>query len=138
MNKPVNSTTDGLGLEPRHYVGARSELIAAALYISKGFQVYWPQVQQSVVDFVVEKEGLVKVQVKTGTWNGDHLQCRVASTNKYNTTSMYDVLLVVSDIGCWEIPAELINTTNLCLANRSGNYKPRGTDWGEFKVQCTL
>lgn len=128
---------DRNGLERSHYKGAASELIAASHYLSRGHQVYWPAVQQSYIDFIVDLNGeLKKVQVKTTSWNGDHLQCHTTSTNKYHlkASEKYDILFIVSDVGMWEIPADLINSSSLGLANRTGDYRPRGIDWSRYRI----
>lgn len=130
--------TDNNSLAKAHYVGATSEYLAAAYFLSEGYQVYWPSVQQSCVDFIVDLNGALKrVQVKTGTWNKDHLQCRITPRNKTkkNSSEMYDILVVVSDIGQWIIPSEKLHSSNICLANKSGNYTPRGVDWSEYKLK---
>lgn len=119
-----------------HFVGAASELSAAKYYLSRGNQVYFPVVQQGPVDFVVQSgDTLLKVQVKTATWSksggNKYLQCRTRLTNKYKDylpKQLYDILFVVSDIGYWEIPAELITSSNLSLAN-TGNNKCQWNDY---------
>ena len=59
----VNRRSDGRGTTPidplritsEHYLGANSELLAAAYFVRHGWQVYWPTIQQSCIDFVIEK-----------------------------------------------------------------------------------
>jgi len=55
----------------RHsFLGAAHEYKAAAWFLNKHSNVFWPSLQQSDVDFVVEVKGeLRKVQVKTATKN---------------------------------------------------------------------
>ena len=113
---------DGSGLRREHYLGASSEYLAAAHFLANGWQVYWPSVQQSWVDFVSDRGfGLRRVQVKTATWNRakthHYLQCRlrhgVADTTPL--VERYDDLVVVHETDCWIIEAEALDTSNLCL-----------------------
>lgn len=122
-----------------HYIGAKNEYLAASYYLGKGYQVYWPSMQQGSVDFVVEvQNNLFKVQVKTATWvksgNGLYLQCRTRLTNKYQgftASDLYDTLFIVGpDEQYWEIPSGLITSSNLSLKRSSG----RPTKWDAFQT----
>ena len=131
---------DKLGLHKDHYTGATSEVQATAYYLEQGFQVYMPVVQQSWVDFIVEKDGILfKVQVKTATWNKSagrykYLQCRMAFTNKYKVRpkEAYDIMIIVKDEMLWEIPSYKIDTTNLSLMNTNPNSN-KEYKWDEYK-----
>lgn len=128
---------DGLGLQSCHYTGAASEHYAAAYYLNKEYQVYWPSCQQSNIDFVVEKHGVFKkVQVKTATWNKAgpyyYLQCRTRTGNTSPEHHMFDVLFVVHETSAWEIPGEAIDTTNLSLKGTHPDYG--GTRWDDYQV----
>ena len=66
----------------KHIIGSINEAKAALYYLKQGYCVYWPAVQQSPVDFVVEKDKvLLKVQVKTAVnkriRGGEYLQCNI-------------------------------------------------------------
>lgn len=126
---------------PQHFKGAASELTAALHYINKGWQVYFPVCQQGQVDFVTQSpEGLVRVQVKSATWNKSHpnasnayLQCRTSQVHKEHGIPQhhcYDLLVIVGEGEIWEIPSSLIDSTNLSLKVISG--KP--TRWDAFRV----
>lgn len=126
-------------LYPEHYKGAESEHIAAAYYLSKARQVYWPAVQQGCIDFIVEDQSQFRrVQVKTATWmksgTGMYLQCRTRLTNKYQAftcSDLYDILFVVGPDGeLWEIPAEKIQSSNLSLKRSSG----KSCEWDDYRV----
>lgn len=137
--KPIS----GNGLHSRHFKGAAHEYTAATWFLSQGCQVYWPAVQQSHVDFVVDLHGSLKrVQVKTGTWNHSsppysYLQCRLLpyGTRKQDArlkpSEMYDLLMVISDAGWWLIPSEEIQSTNLCLAS-TGPRPPQ--QWENYRI----
>lgn len=132
----VDGTLDLLRLHPNHYTGMISEYRAAVYYLENGYQVYWPAIQQSVVDFIIEKDKeFQKVQVKTASWNragpNSYLQCRTHTKNKYSAVDGYDILFIISDIGYWEIPTKLIRSTNLCLHNTGRNR----CQWKKFKVK---
>lgn len=119
-----------------HYLGARSELQAAAYYLSLNFNVYMPVMQHGPIDFVVDAETkLFKVQVKTATWvksgTNWYLQCRTRLVNKYGNAApheLYDILFVVYEDRMWEIPASLITSTNLCLDGSNPQYATRTWD----------
>ena len=138
--QPISNTT---GLHKEHYVGAISELKAINYYLSNEYQVFTPVVQQGWADFVVNLYGVgfKKAQVKTATMiqsgNYKYLQCRTRLTNKYKYEPhlCYDILVIVFGDELWEIPAEVVNTSNLCL--RSTNPTPRNTEytWDKYKVR---
>lgn len=124
---------DNLNLQACHYKGAASEFKAAAYFLERNCQVYWPATQQSAVDFIVEDNGFKKVQVKTATMNkvGElhYLQCRTRLTNKYQSRKpkdLYDLLVVIYEGELWVIPAEVIDSSNISLRNAK---------WEEFKRQ---
>ena len=108
-------------------------------YLGTGCQVFWPAVRNGPVDLVVEKHGaLFRVQVKTGTWvrSGafSYLQCRIRSGNEKVTAQSghYDLVAVVFGDELWEIPANLIFSTNICLRGSRPGRKPEA--WEQFKV----
>ncbi len=104
--------------------------------------MYWPAVQQSHVDFVVDVAGaLRRVQVKTGTWSktGKHkyLQARLIPcgvrkhAGVFDPTVLYDVLVLITDVGWWIIPSNVIDTTNISLASTGPKEYRR---WDAYKV----
>ena len=117
-------------LRPEHCTGAASELIAAAWYIERGYQVFIPIVQQGSVDFVVEEdEKLLRVQVKTAYYNKcdkyKYLQCRIIPTNRnkiYKPHELYDLLFIVHQGHMWIIPAKDIDSTNLSLEGKNNKW----------------
>jgi hypothetical protein len=122
--------------------GAANELKAAGWFLDQGGQVYWPSAQQSHIDFIADYQGsLRRVQVKTATWNRGsppyaYLQCRVAPSNSplrgaaFDHTTRYDLLFVVHGSEFWLIPADCLNTTNLCLRSTGPRNK---APWDHFK-----
>lgn len=122
-----------------HAKGARHELFAATYYVGLGQQVYWPQIKQGPVDFILERDGLLhRVQTKGAWWNtaGAHryLQVRTRTTNAVQygpEAGRYDLVVVVFEQELWEIPAPLIQSSNLSLRSSSPNYK--GSPWDKFK-----
>lgn len=131
------------GITREHFVGAASEHVAAAYYLTHNYKVFWPAAANGWTDFIIEKNNVYqRVQVKTATWNSvspphKYLQCRTRFTNKYDESPMiaYDILFVVSDIGMWVIPtAELGTSSNICLAGTRPGYKPVGMDYSPYKV----
>lgn len=114
-------------LTEAHSKGAANEHIAAAWYLQRGCQVYWPAVPSGPVDFVVGIEGkLVSVQVKSATWNANYnqryLQCRACKTGT-RPQDLYDVLVVVGDGDIWQIPASAITSPGgVVLRSTNPNY----------------
>ena len=135
-----NLPIDPLRITSEHYLGANSELLAAAYFVRQGWQVYWPTVQQSCIDFVIEKSREFKrVQVKTASWNKGqqykYLQCRTVSTNKYPhapSDSLYDLFVIVHEESIWVIPAVDIKSTNLSLLANTKRNKGRNK-WDHYK-----
>lgn len=133
--------TDTLGASKEHYIGCANEYKAAAYYMFNGGQVYWPSVQQTNVDFVVELKGkLKKVQVKTATWtksgNHSYLQCRTRLRNKYQDakpSDMYDILFIIYRNRYWEIPASKIDSSNLSLCTTNFKTKKQNK-WHSYEV----
>lgn len=128
-------------LHKDHFTGAVSEHEAAAYYLKNGMQVYWPAVQQGHTDFVIElPASFKKVQVKTATWSGSgphkYLQCRtrLAGASKgVHPKTLYDILFVVAPCGRkWEIPAELIDSSNIAL--ETTGPKAGKSRWNPYEV----
>jgi hypothetical protein len=122
-------------LYPEHFTGAVSELKAAQWFLNQNMQVYMPIVQQSCVDFVVDRNGLKTVQVKTGTVNESgkyaYLQARTQLTNRYKDfqpKDLYDLLVVVYKDDIWIIPSDVVDSTNISLWNEK---------WDKYKVKDT-
>ena len=131
------------GLRPEHFLGAANEHRVASFFLAQGFAVYWPAVQQSHVDFVAGVDAaLLRVQVKTGTWSKSgkfkYLQARLLpygvrkADREFSPSQMYDLLVVVTDIGWWMIPADRIDTTDLCLASTGPKEYRR---WDAYRVE---
>lgn len=123
-----------------HYTGAENEYKAASWYLAKGYNVFWPAVQQSSADFIVEHPDrtLHRVQVKTATWSkaGAHsyLQCRTRIQNTQTKPSeLYDILFVIGGGAMWAIPASEISSSNLSLNGTRAGYQGK---WDRYRVQC--
>ena len=71
-----------------HYIGRLTELRVAEAFLSRGYQVSQPLVNDSRYDFIVDIKGqLYKIQVKTGTIKEDGAYIEFAtSTSHTNTT----------------------------------------------------
>jgi hypothetical protein len=130
------------GLKAEHFTGAANECAAAQIFLHKGHQVYWPSAAQSHVDFVADIDGdLTRVQVKTGTWSKagkySYLQTRLLqsgvkkSDKPFIPAEMYDIVVVVADVGVWIIPANKIDTTNLCLSSTGPRRNRR---WDSYRI----
>lgn len=129
-----------------HFIGAAAELTVARFYITQGFQVYFPVVQQGNVDLVVEKpSGLERVQVKTANLNSGntnkkgvtytYIQCRLTMQGRQYADDAYDTLCVVYGQRIWEIPKEKIWQSNICLGRiPDDGYKPQKTSFKEYEV----
>ena len=141
---PLIKQINNLGLHKDHFTGSASELKGMLYYVHQGYQVYQPLIQQSCVDFIVEKDStFLKIQVKTARWsysgvnNHGYLQCRTSGYTQKGQKpwDLYDVLCVVFENRLWIIPSDIIDSTNLCLdrthinPNKSKNYK-----WDDYEI----
>lgn len=123
--------------------GAATEYEVAAFYLKQGYQVYWPSVQQTAVDFVIGNgASLYRVQVKRATWNkasGPNRYLQVRLTNKGNQKYRrgdFDLLVVAQGEHLWEIPiAEALKTTSLCLRREGPTVRSTDTKWKDYKIQ---
>jgi hypothetical protein len=130
---------DTLGLHRCHYVGQANELLAASWYLQNNYQVYWPSVGQSSIDFVTYKTAFTRVQVKTATWTQagkyKYLQCRTRLTNRHQDRhpgEIYDELFVISGNRAWIIPSHLIQSSNISLGGTNPNYSR--SEWDKYQV----
>jgi hypothetical protein len=129
------NTLDG---NQSHITGCITEHKVAAYFLSQGYSVYWPAVQQDNADLVVLKDGAYKrVQCKTAWWNKasdtpyDYLQCRLRRRDGEYTD--IDLMAIVYENTIWVIPVEkLSHTTNVCLTSTNPEYKAR-TNYDEYK-----
>lgn len=124
-------------------MGASNEHLAAAYFLRRGVQVYWPATQQDCTDFLISHgKDFKRVQVKTASWSTDpngrgYLQCRTRLTNKYQgvaPSDLYDIFFIVSGVRGWIIPAAKIDSSNLCLDALKPKNKTRKRKWGQFEV----
>lgn len=120
-----------------HRTGAITELRAAIYFVSKGCEIYWPQLTQSKADFVIDSpEGLKKVQVKRATWSTTgpykYLQCRLVSRNKYQRgykDGDFDIIVFMDDDDMWVTSFESVKgMTSVCLSSTNPTYTPQ-TDY---------
>lgn len=121
-----------------HFLGASNELFVARYFLSKGYQVYFPVVQQGQVDLVVDQDKtLIRVQVKTATPNKSdgryYLQCRTQSTNTIKTEphKLYELLAVVYGSELWLIPASEIHSSNISLRTE----KKKSEQWEKYYIE---
>lgn len=107
-----------------NFVGASSEYRAAAWYLNNGWNVFWPSVQQTDIDFVVLdpcEEGLMyKIQVKTAYREKDKIAvCRIHRTEKEfkEAPKRWDRLVVVDGDAnkIWEVDKEDIPSARFIL-----------------------
>ncbi len=91
-------------LHKSHSKGAWCEYLAAHYYLEKGYNVYWPAVQQGSADFIVERgRRLDRIQVKKASWQGTptrtgnkYLQV-VTTNNDKEYSDQYDYLVVIDE-----------------------------------------
>jgi hypothetical protein len=135
ISAPAGQTpTDDL--TQSHYTGAASEQLAAAFFLRNGCQIFWPGAQQGATDFVADVNNrLLRVQVKTGYWNGvrghRYLQAVVTSRSggkRVHPSTKYDLLVIVHEENLWIIPATEVNTSGLSLEGARHT-----TRWAKYK-----
>ncbi len=130
-------------MNPRHQKGAINELKAQEWFLSQGYYVFTPLVQQGVVDFVVQKDlKLETVQVKTAHYvhssGHDYLTCRLGrstgtrlkqSHTAYRAEDKFDILFVIYEENYWlvrDLPDRKTLYFNLSNSSRTP-YNPN--DW---------
>lgn len=117
-------------MQGEHYRGSAAELFAARYYLQNEVQVYWPQVQQGPVDFIIDDGSLKKVQVKCAYYNTSggrkYLQCTTGKTTEY------DILFIVGDDCHWIIPSDKLDSTNISLLPSQKNKMCR---WDSYKTE---
>lgn len=126
------------GLRPEHFRGASSELRAAAHFLSDGWEVYVPCVQQGSADFIIRRGAEFRtVQVKTATLSeSGFLQVRIRGTNADRPAcEVADLWVVVFRDNLWVIPAEEIDSSNLSLLSGGVETTARHRKWGRFRIQ---
>ena len=125
-----------------HQLGAANELRAAAYFLEAGYNVYWPAVQQSLVDFVIEKDGFYqRVQVKSATWNRGtratylRIPIKTSKTSPYQPDS-FDLLIGVHRNTLWIIPWEEVADRGSLLLLKEGfpEWKQKGFDAASYEV----
>ncbi len=83
--------------------GSRSELYAAYIFVGLGFDVFWPVIQNSPVDFILHTaEGYLRVQVKTAY--ADRGNVRVNTRNNGYAKGAFDSLVAVHGTRIWWMP----------------------------------
>lgn len=140
-------------MDKAHAKGAISELKAQAWFLSKGYQVFTPIVQQGVIDFVVYKDKEFKsVQVKSAYYcvSGSHkyVTCRLGrsapgsrqniATRAYDYESVndyFDILFVVFNEKMWLIPRDEVpkNKKTLYFNEKTRNIGYNPSTWS---VDC--
>ena len=125
-----------------HQLGAANELRAAAYFLEEGYNVFWPAVQQSMVDFVIEKDGFYqRVQVKSATWNRQRsntylrIAIKTSAKSPYQSDS-FDLLVGVHRNTLWLIPWEEVHERGSLLLGKEGSpeWSQEGFDADRFKV----
>lgn len=127
-----------------HFRGAASELLAASRFAARGFEVFFPAMPQSSVDFAIYKDGkFTRVQVKTGTCPNKkypHLiQVRLGGSNRraYDSDS-FDILAVVHGERLWAIPADAVDITQttICFAMDNVSGRKLKVDINQYEMEA--
>lgn len=115
--------------------GASSELYVAHKLIENGYEIFFPVMTQSKVDFIAMKNNkTIKVQVKKASWSKaqqfEYLQSRIHGKSKRDNKKYYskeeiDYFAITDNERVWWIPYEEIGyQTSVCLGSTNPNYKP--------------
>lgn len=128
-------------VRPEHALGAANEHVAASYFLRRGFEVFWPAIQQGSADFVIRKgRDFGAVQVKTATWNKSsppyaYLQSRIRPGTTAGAgrkpTDVADLYAIVHAPDIWVIPSAEIDSSNLSLGSTREPRKP--TRWDHYK-----
>ena len=119
-------------MELSHLKGQTSEYMAACWFSGQGWEVFWSNLGQSQVDFLVVRDGEIRsVQVKSAIDISSEGKCECLKVNfasgnkklRCYKTSTFDILAVCFGDGrIWIIPEENIpRQTQFTLSKR--NFK---------------
>lgn len=108
-----------------HWPGASTEYYAASLFLARGQQVFWPSMQQSAVDFIIERGGrLLRVQVKRAGKHVKRSDKLAVRLDQYRGARPFDLLVCVCPLGrVWEIPARHTTVPTILIES------PRWSRW---------
>lgn len=125
-----------------HHRGTASELIAAARFVERGHEVFFPIMSQSAVDFIALIDGVPKrIQVKTGSQCNpkypDLLQVRLGGSGRSAyTADAFDYLVVVKGQQMWVYPTSVVDITQCTLSfnlsltpRRKPKVNPHEFEW---------
>jgi len=134
----------------QHYSGMLAELKVAEHYVENEYDIYWPAMAQSPIDFIACKNSeVLRIQVKKAYWmtrpsGASYLQATTrkgCGDNKqydHYTKEHCDIVAVVADEGIWAIPVEILGTNkNVIVEKGQQTRKPRAgrTDWSVYKIR---
>lgn len=136
-------------LNSKHKNGSIAELTAAIWYMTRGYNLFWPQTSQASCDFVAIKGSEIRrVQVKSAYWMARPSGARYlqATTRKGSGATGYktytkedcDELSIVAEEGFWIIPIEdLGGSQSVTLLKDQDERKARKgrVDWSRFKQE---
>jgi len=120
--------------QQRHMSGITSELFVAQKLSVVGYEIFWPLMTQSKIDFLAVKEAeILKVQVKKASWSTtgpyQYLQCRLHGRSRRDIKKWYtkedvDFYAITDNERVWWIPfSEMGHQTSVCLDCTNPNYK---------------
>jgi hypothetical protein len=104
-------TTDNVGADATHYLGAAGEFLVAYHFINQGCAVYFPVAQAHWVDLIVQtkENGFKRVQVKTTGEDTLPVRARSLGSNPpVEPEDRYDLLAVVRKPHLWIIPSTVL------------------------------
>lgn len=131
----------------KHTNGLVGELKAATYYVEAGYEIYWPALTQSGVDFIAVKgRETQRVQVKNAYWmkrpsGAKYVQVTTrkgAGGNKTYTREDCDIVVVVFEDSLWAFPVEIIEkykTINIAKAQQIRKSRKGVLDIESYRIK---
>lgn len=133
-------------MHSRHTSGLVGELKAATYFAENGYEIYWPALTQSTVDFVAIKNTDIKrVQVKNAYWmerpsGARYVQATIrkgSGGSKTYTELDCDLIVIVHEDSLWVFPVDIVTkykTINLAKAQQIRKSRKGVLDIDKYKV----
>lgn len=133
-------------MHSRHSSGLVGELKAATWFAEQGYEIYWPSLTQSAVDFIAAKgKEILRVQAKNAYWmqrpsGARYVQVTIRKGSggfKTYTEEDCDIIAVVHEESLWIFPVYDVKnykTLNICKAQDIRKSRAGTLDIEKYKV----
>jgi hypothetical protein len=130
----------------RHQTGFVAELKAATYYAEQDYEIYWPNLTQSSIDFIALKgREIRRVQVKSAYWihrktGASYLQATIrkgCDSNQSYSKEDCDDICIVGEGRIWIIPVEKVPSLQTVIVEKGQQTRrgdPRNFDPSPYLV----